>query len=96
MQAFGPVRLEQLRPSDIVGYRTRMIDDGYAAATVSRDLSTAHSFLAWAVVKEYVDRNVAAGVPDPKGKQRQGTPLSPPEVQRILPAFTDPQARVYS
>ncbi|MEO5575621.1 MAG: tyrosine-type recombinase/integrase [Gaiellaceae bacterium] len=93
--AFGPTRLEQLRPSEVVGYRTRMLDDGFAAASVARDLAILHSFLDWATMKEYVPRNVSDGVPYPKAAQREGTPLTPAQVQRLLPAFDDEQARIY-
>ena len=99
---FGPRRLEQLRPSDVVGYRSRMLEERhpdrrkrFAAASVARDLAILHSFLDWCVVKEYVPRNVSDGVPYPKAAQREGTPLTPAQVQRLLPAFDDEQACVY-
>ena len=58
-EAFGPRRLADLRPSDVSAYKTRMLEDGYSAASVSRDMSILHSMLAWAVVTERIDRNPA-------------------------------------
>ena len=60
-----------------------MLGKGYSAATVSRDMSILHSLLAWAVVTERVDRNVATGVPHPRPAQRKGSALTPQEVQAL-------------
>jgi integrase len=92
--AFGSRRLAVLRPSDISTYKVRMLSEGYAAATVSRDLSILHSMLAWAVVTERIDRNPATGVPHPRAAQRKGNALAPQEVQALARAFTDDQDRL--
>jgi integrase len=92
--AFGSKRLAELRPSDVASYKTKMLDDGAAAATVSRDMSILHSMLAWAVVTERIDRNVATGVPHPRPAQRKGEALTPQEVQALSRAFTDEQDRL--
>ena len=89
--AFGGRRLADLRPSDVSTYKTQMLEAGYSAASVCRDLSILHSMLAWAVVTERIDRNVATGVPHPRPAQRKGNALTPQEVQALARAFTDEQ-----
>jgi integrase/recombinase XerC len=71
-----------------------MLAEGYSAASVSRDMSIPHSLLAWAVVTERTDRNVATGVPHPRPAQRKGNALTPQEVQALARAFTDKQDRI--
>lgn len=88
---FGGRRLADLRPSDVSTYKTQMLEAGYSAASVCRDLSILHSMLAWAVVTERIDRNVATGVPHPRPAQRKGNALTPQEVQALARAFTDEQ-----
>jgi integrase len=94
VDAFGPRRLADLRPSDVSAYKQAMLTDGYAAASVSRDMSILHSLLAWAVVTERIDRNVATGVPHPRAARRKGNALSPQEVQALTRAFKDEQDRL--
>jgi integrase len=92
--AFGRMQLAELRPSDVTAYKSRMLTGGYSGASVSRDMSILHSLLAWAVVSERVDRNVATGVPHPKRTQRKGDALTPQEVQALAKAFSDDQDRL--
>jgi integrase len=92
--AFGHRRLADLRPSDVAAYKQQMLRKGYSAASISRDMSILHSLLAWAVVTERIDRNVATGVPHPRPAQRKGTALTPQEVQALARAFTEEQDRL--
>jgi integrase len=78
----------------VTAYKQQRLTEGLSAATVSRDLSILHSLLAWAVVTERVDRNVATGVPHPRPAQRKGNALTPQEVQALARAFTDGQDRL--
>jgi integrase len=89
---FGARRVGELRSADVSKYATDALGK-LAAATVSRDLSILHSILAWAVVNELVERNVADGVPHPKAAQRKGLALTPAQVQLLARSFDDEQAR---
>jgi integrase len=91
--AFGSKKLGELRASDVSAYAARALGR-LSAASVSRDLSILHSILAWAVVNELVERNVADGVPHPKAVQRKGVALKPADVQLLARSFEDEQARV--
>jgi integrase len=54
-----------------------------------------NALLTWAVVNEYVTKNVAQGVRHPTAPQREGTPLTPQQVQALLGSFGDEQARTF-
>jgi hypothetical protein len=71
--AFGPLQLADVRPTDVTAYKTRMLANGYSGASVSRDISILHSLLAWAVVTERIDRNAAAGCRIRSGRSGRGT-----------------------
>jgi integrase len=90
---FGPTRFAQVRPSDIVSYKTAKLET-LAGATVSRDLSLLHSLFAWGVVTERIDRNPAEGVPHPAKAKRKGNALRPEEVQALARSFDDGQDRL--
>lgn len=95
--ARGLVRAPAARRPPAVG-RDRVqaagLSEGLSAATVSRDQSILHSLLAWAVVTERIDRNVASGVPHPRPAQRKGNALTPQQVQALARAFTNDQDRL--
>jgi integrase len=91
---FGRMRLADIRPSHVVALKRRMLEEGYSAASVSRDLSVLHSLFQWAVVGEKVDRNPVSGVPHPRAAQRKGSALSPKDVQALARAFTNEQDRL--
>jgi integrase len=90
---FGPMLFAQIRPSDVVAYKTAKLEQ-LSGASVSRDLSILHSVFAWGVITERVDRNPASGVPHPAVAKRKGNALSPVEVQALARSFDDEQARV--
>ena len=90
---FGGKRLSDIRPSDVAAYKVDALTR-LSAASVSRDLSIAHSVFAWAVVTERMDRNPATGVPHPRAAQRKGNALRPEEVQALARAFTVEQDRL--
>ena len=92
--SFGTTPIQAIRPKDVSAYVADRLDDGFAPATVSRDLSLLHSIFAYAAIRELVDRNPAASIPGPHGRQRQGHALSAANVQRLLRAFKPGRERI--
>jgi integrase len=90
---FGPMLFAAIRPSDVVAYKVKALEQ-FAGATVSRDLSILHSIFAWGVVTERIDRNPAEGVPHPAAAKRRGSALRPEEAQALARAFDDDQDRL--
>jgi integrase len=90
---FGPMRLRSVRPTDISAYATDLQHQGFAPATVIRDLGALHDLFQTALREELVESNPAAGVEYPKRTRRRWRILEPVEVGAILRAFTDEQAR---
>ena len=92
--AFGPTRLADLRPRHVAAYIKKRGDEGFAPATVTRDVSILHDILKVAVREEVIDSNPAAGAERPRVRQKRWRILKPAEVTRVAQAFTDAQARV--
>jgi integrase len=89
---FGVRRLADVGPSDIAAYKAAKLEK-YGASSVSRDLSILHAFFAWAVVVKGCASNPTVGVHHPRKPGWKGQALRPEEVQALLRAFTDEQAR---
>lgn len=93
-RAFGAKRLADLRPRDVAAYIADQTTDGFAPATVNRDVSILHDLLKVAVREELIDSNPASGAERPRVRQRRWRILKPVEVALVARSFTDEQARV--
>jgi integrase len=93
-RSLGSKRLAELRPRDVAAYIADRTRDGWAPATIHRDVSVLHDILSTAVRQELVDRNPAQGAERPRVRQRRWRILKPAEVPLVARSFTDPVARV--
>jgi integrase len=93
IDAFGPMRLAEIRPRHVAAYVTEATDGGLAPATVGRILSVLHALFKTAVREELIDSNPAEGVERPKVQPRRWRILEPDEVRRVAQAFTNEQDR---
>jgi integrase len=66
---------------------------GTTASAASSGGSILHSIFAWAVATERADRNPCNGIRHPQKPKWRGQALRPEEVQALLRAFGDEQAR---
>jgi|SRR5581483_3807674 len=98
-ETLGSRRLSDLSPRDVAAYvaaktKSDTHPNGYAPATVNRDVSILHDILKTALREELIDSNPAAGAERPRIRQKKWRILKPAEVGRVARAFTDEQARV--
>ncbi len=91
VEAFGPMRLAEIRPRHVAAFVTAQ--EGRAASSITRDLSVLHAIFKTAAREELVDSNPAEAAERPKAIQRRWRILEPAEVARVARAFTDEQAR---
>jgi integrase len=90
--AFGPMRLEEVRPrhvADYVAEQSRLL----GAATVCRDVGVLYDVFKTAKREELVDSNPVEGAARPRVPDTDWRILQPDEVRRVAKAFTDRQAR---
>jgi integrase len=92
VDAFGPMRLAEIRPRHVAAYVTTATAEGLAPATIARILAVLHALFKTAVREELIDSNPAAAVERPKILPRRWRILEPEEVRRVAQAFTDEQA----
>jgi integrase len=94
VDAFGPMRLAEIRPRHVAAFVSEQSENERAPASIVRDLAVLHAIFKTALREELVDSNPAAGAERPKVKRRDWRILQPAEVARVAKAFTDDQARV--
>jgi len=86
----GEAELGELQPAELLDYITFLQDEGAAATSINRQLSSVRSFLRWAAIvgkvqpAVYSTAQVVRGVKAPKTLPR---PLTPSEVERLLAEF---------
>jgi integrase len=93
VEAFGPMRLAEIRPRHVAAFIQLQTDQGRAAASIARDLAVLHALFKTALREELVDANPAEAAERPKVTQRKWRILEPAEVARVAKAFTDDQAQ---
>jgi integrase len=93
VEAFGPMRLAEIRPRHVAAYVTTATEDGLAPASIARILAVLHALFKTAVREELIDSNPAESVERPKIQPHRWRVLEPDEVRRVAQAFTDEQAR---
>lgn len=89
---FDGMRLGSIRPRDVAAYIRQQLKH-YSPATVDLDVTVGHDICKVAVREELLDSNPFAGAERPKIVQRKWRILEPVEVQRVLKAFNNEQAR---
>ena len=94
VDAFGPMRLAEIRPRHVAAFVSAQADSGRAPASIARDLAVLHALFKTALREELVDQNPAAAAERPKVKRREWRILQPAEIARVAKAFTDDQARL--
>jgi integrase len=92
VEAFGPMRLAEVRPRHVAGY-VAGLSGRRGASVVRRDIAVLHAIFRSALAAELVQTNPAAGVEQPKLPTFRPVLLEPVEVRRVMRSFTDPQAR---
>jgi integrase/recombinase XerC len=92
VDGLGRYPLQAIRPRHVAEY-VAAISKNYAAATVSRDVSTLHAIFETARKEELVETNPATRAERPKIKRHRWRILEPAEVARVARGFTDAQAR---
>src|SRR5262249_24089542 len=86
----GETELGELEPAELLDYITFLQDEGAAATSINRQLSSVRSFLRWAAIvgrvqpAVYSTAQVVKGVTAPKTLPR---PLTTSEVERLLAEF---------
>jgi integrase len=90
--SFGRLPLAAIRPRDIAAHVKEALDT-HAAATVNLDVTVLGQVFKTAKREELVDSNPAENVERPRIPRRRWRILEPVEVQRVLAAFMDEQAR---
>jgi integrase len=93
VQAFGLMRLAEIRPRHVAAFIADETAEGRAPATISREVSVLHAIFRSAVRAELVDSNPAESAERPKQAPRKWRILEPAEVARVAKAFLDDQAR---
>lgn len=103
VETFGPMRVEDVRPTHCQTYMDRLLRGNpsakppvapYSPASVSRDMSTLYAIFAFAETQELVDRNPAARIQPKKTAGFRGRALTTDERDKIDIAFTDTQDRL--
>ena len=79
----GTAQLQKLRPAQVSGWHTDLLNTGLAARTVGHAHRVLHRGLERAVTLEIVSRNVAHAVPPPKVNAAEIETLSPHEIPEV-------------
>ena len=89
---FGPMPIATIRPRHVSAYIAKQTAD-YESSTVGRDVDLLHDILKSAKREELITTNPVEGAERPKLGRRQWRILSATEINRVLNAFTDEQAK---
>ncbi len=93
VEAFGPMKLDSVRPRHVADYIGAM-SATHGASSVRRDVDVLHAIFKSAMVAELVHANPADGAERPKLPPFRPVLLEPAEIRRVAAAFTDPMFRV--
>jgi integrase len=94
VDAFGAMRLAEVRPRHVAGFIASATRNGGSAASIARDVAVLHALFKTAIRAELVESNPAEAAERPKVTQRRWRILEPAEVVRVAKAFSDEQARL--
>jgi integrase len=93
-EAFGPMRLDEMRPRHISHYARQALEGGLSPNYVNLHLRVLHHVLKTAVAEEvFAGPNPVVGVERGRVPRRRWRILEPAEVARVRAAFSEPQAR---
>lgn len=88
LPAMGEIRLPDLRPEQVLAFKTGLLEEGLAPATVTKILGLLRRCLQGALAADLITRNPAAVVPNPSltGTSAERRALSEGEVGLLLQA----------
>ncbi|NQU25733.1 MAG: tyrosine-type recombinase/integrase [Candidatus Nealsonbacteria bacterium] len=82
-----PTRVSQITIAAILDYREQRLADGIAPGTINKDVKVTKGMFAWGVKAGLIKDNPLHGVRKlPDDNPKEGRPLSPDEVDRLLEA----------
>jgi integrase len=92
VEAFGPMKLDQVRPRHVAGF-IGALSGTHGASSVHRDVAVLHAIFKSALAAELVQANPVDGAELPKLPAFRPSLLQPNEISRVAAAFTVPQWR---